>query len=92
MIIANFELAILKSITESIMKKNITIRCINNNTKKVVETGSTLSDIYPLMGLDMKYGPVSAKVNNKVEGMHYSLFHNKNVEFLDMHSTRAQRG
>ncbi len=92
MIIANFELAILKSITESIMKKNITIRCINNNTKKVVETGSTLSDIYPLMGLDMKYGPVSAKVNNKVEGMHFSLFHNKNVEFLDMHSPSALRG
>ena len=30
----------------------------------------------------MPFGPVSAKVNNKVEGLHYRVYHHKDVEFL----------
>ena len=44
----------------------------------------TLSDIYKEINLQMPYGPVSAKVNNKVEGLHYRVYHNKDVEFLDL--------
>ena len=39
----------------------------------------------------MKYGPVSAKVNNKVEGLNYRVYHNKDVEFLDLTSPSGQR-
>lgn len=39
----------------------------------------------------MDYGPVSCKVNNKVEGLHYRLYHNKDVEFLDMHTASGSR-
>lgn len=39
----------------------------------------------------MKYGPICAKVNNKVEGMHYRIYHNKDVEFLDMTSGSGSR-
>lgn len=39
----------------------------------------------------MKYGPMSAKVNNKVEGMHYRLYHDKDVEFLDISSASGIR-
>lgn len=39
----------------------------------------------------MPYGPISAKVNNKVEGMHFRLYHNKDIEFLDMHSASGSR-
>ena len=39
----------------------------------------------------MPYGPVSAKVNNKVEGLHYRVYHNKDVEFLDLHSPSGIR-
>ncbi len=39
----------------------------------------------------MKYGPVSAKVNNKVEGLNYRAYHNKDVEFLDLTSPSGQR-
>lgn len=39
----------------------------------------------------MPYGPVSAKVNNKVEGLHYRVYHNKDVEFLDLHSASGLR-
>ena len=39
----------------------------------------------------MPYGPVSAKVNNKVEGLHYRLYHNKDVEYLDLHTQSGIR-
>ena len=39
----------------------------------------------------MEYGPVSAKVNNKVEGLNYRAYHNKDVEFLDLTSPSGQR-
>ena len=39
----------------------------------------------------MQHGPVCAKVNNKVEGMRYRLYHNKDVEFLDMTSGSGSR-
>ena len=73
------------------MKQVIQIRCKNN--KKVINTtiGSSLSDIFLASGLNMKYGPVSAKVNNKVEGLNYRVYHNKDVEFLDLTSPSGQR-
>lgn len=69
----------------------IEIRCKNNKKTQKVEMGSTLSDVFSDFNLQMEYGPVSAKVNNKVEGMHYRLFHNQDVEFLDLHSPSGQR-
>ena len=39
----------------------------------------------------MPYGPVSAKVNNKVKGMHYRVYNNKDVEFLDLYSASGSR-
>ena len=39
----------------------------------------------------MDYGPVSAKVNNRVEGMHYRVYNNKDVEFLSLRSTSGWR-
>lgn len=39
----------------------------------------------------MDYGPVSAKVNNKVEGLNYRVYHNKDVEFLDVRSASGSR-
>jgi len=56
-----------------------------------VPIGSTLYDVFGEVNLQMKYGPISAKVNNKVEGMHYRPYHNKDVEFLDLHSPSALR-
>ena len=39
----------------------------------------------------MVHGPLSAKVNNKVEGMHYRVYRNKEVEFLDITSPSGMR-
>ena len=66
------------------MRQVLHIRCKNNKKTQEVPIGSTLSDIYKEINLQMPYGPVSAKVNNKVEGLHYRVYHNKDVEFLNL--------
>jgi uridine kinase len=39
----------------------------------------------------MTYGPINAHVNNKVEGMHFRLYKQKEVEFLDITSPSGMR-
>ena len=73
------------------MKQAVQIRCKNNKKTEKVAIGSTLSDIFSQFNLPMPYGPICAKVNNKVEGMHNRVYHSKDVEFLDMHSPSASR-
>lgn len=73
------------------MKQVLQIRCKNNKKTLEVPIGSTLSEIFRASGLKMEYGPVSAKVNNKVEGMHYRVYHDKDVEFLDLHTSSGSR-
>ncbi len=73
------------------MEQQIQIRCKNNNTTINVNIGSTLSEVYSSSGLQMEYGPISAHVNNKVEGMHYRIYKPKEVEFLDLHNASAIR-
>ena len=69
----------------------IQIRCKNNKKSQKVEIGSTLFDIFSAFGLQMEHGPVSCKVNNKVEGLHYRVYNNKDVKFLDMTSPSGSR-
>ena len=73
------------------MKQVIQIRCKNNKKTQKVEIGSTLFDVFSSFDLKMTHGPVSARVNNKVEGMHYRVYNSKDVEFLDMTSASGSR-
>ena len=73
------------------MKQKIQIRCKNNKKSQKVEIGSTLFDVFSSFDLKMTHGPVSARVNNKVEGMHYRVYNSRDVEFLDMNSASGSR-
>ena len=73
------------------MEKMIQVRCKNNGETIEIPVGSNLKDIYEKAGLEMKYGPLSAHVNNKVEGMHYRIYTPKDVEFLDITSPSGSR-
>ena len=53
--------------------------------------GCTLIDAYMLSDLALTHGPISARVNNKVEGMHYRIYKQKEVEFLDITSSSGIR-
>ena len=67
------------------------IYCKNINKSKCFPIGITLLDIYSGFGLNMPYGPVSAKVNNKVESLTFRVYNNKDVEFLDLCSSSGMR-
>ena len=73
------------------MKQLIQIRCKNNKKTQNVTIGSTLSEIFRELNLKMEYGPLSVKVNNKVEGLHYRVYHNKDIEYLDITSSSGAR-
>lgn len=69
----------------------ITITCKNNGAIKKVPAGSNLEEILALLELDMPYGVTSCKVNNKVEGLHYVAFYDKDLEYLDITSASGMR-
>ena len=73
------------------MKQMIQIRCKNNKKTLNVPIGSTLSEVFRELDLKMDYGPLSVKVNNKVEGLHFRVYHNKDLEYLDITSPSGAR-
>lgn len=73
------------------MEQMVQIRCKNNKKILNVSIGSTLSVIFSFSGLTMEYGPISARVNNKIEGMHYRVYNCKDVEFLSLRHPSALR-
>ncbi len=73
------------------MIQTVQIRCKNSQATADVPVGSTLSEIYRSLGLEMDFGPVSAKVNNKVEGLHYRVYNRKDIEYLGLRSASGSR-
>ena len=69
----------------------VQIRCINNGLTKQFAPGVNLQDVYDAFALDMPYGAVSARVNNKVEGLSFKIYNHKDVEFLDITSDSGMR-
>ena len=67
------------------------IYCKNNKETREFPEGTSLIDIYRGFGLNMAYGPVSAKVNNKVESLDFKVYYNKDIEFLDITSASGMR-
>lgn len=67
------------------------IYCKNKNLSKEFEEGTSLFEIYQDFDLNMPYGPVSARVNNKVEDLNFKVYYNKDVEFLDITSASGMR-
>lgn len=67
------------------------IYCKNNNSTREFPEGSSLLDIYNGFNLGIPYGPVSAKVNNKVESLDFRVYYNKDIEFLDITSSSGMR-
>jgi len=67
------------------------IYCKNLNKSKKFPIGISLLDIYSGFNLDLPYGPVSAKVNNKVESLTFRLYNNKDVDFQNIQSSSGMR-
>ena len=71
--------------------QTIKVKCKNNGQTLEVPVGTNMEKLYEISGLSMNYGPVSVKVNNKVESMHYRVYKQKEVEFLDLYSGTGLR-
>ena len=67
------------------------IYCKNTNSSKSFPHGISLLDVYKGFNLDLPFGPVNAKVNNKVEGLNYRFYHNKDVEFQNICTSSGMR-
>ena len=73
------------------MPQTLRIRCRNNGQIIKVPFGTSLKELYEVSGLDMKHGPMCALVNNKVQGMNYRFYNNKDVEFLSLYNAAGMR-
>ena len=67
------------------------IYCKNINSSKSFPYGISLLDVYKGFNLDLPFGPVNAKVNNKVEGLNYRFYNNKDVEFQNICTSSGMR-
>ena len=73
------------------MEHMLQICCKNNNISQKFPIGSSLLDIYSGFNLDSPYQVVSAKVNNRSEGLSFRVYNNKDVEFLDIRDSSGMR-
>lgn len=73
------------------MKETITIFCKNTKTYKDFPIATTLLDIYRGFGSPLKYCPMNAHVNNKVEGLSFRCYYSKDVEFFDYTNSSGLR-
>ncbi|MDR1004770.1 MAG: nucleoside kinase [Prevotellaceae bacterium] len=73
------------------MNNKVKIWCKNNNNSEYFPIGSTLLEIYEGFQLDFPYPVVSAKVNNRSEGLRFRVYNNKDVEFLDVRTSSGMR-
>ena len=73
------------------MANIINIRCKNNGKTFPMPLGCSLRDVYEQSQVTMNYGPVCARVNNKVQGLNYRFYNSKDVELLDLTSASGMR-
>lgn len=66
------------------MNRNIEITCLNNNQKKNYPIGTSLSEIFEDMAVQLAYPALGARVNNQIEEMSYEIIKPKIVEFFDI--------
>ena len=62
---------------------NITVYCKNNNIEKEVKIGSSLLEIYKVVGSPIKHRVLCARVNNRVHTLMYRCWQSKEITFLD---------
>jgi uridine kinase len=63
--------------------ETIRVYCKNNSTFREVPQGASLIEIYDLAGAPLRYRPMSARVNQRVEGLDYRCWNPKDIEFVD---------
>mgnify|MGYP003086095936 FL=1 len=71
--------------------KSIRIYCKNDGMYHDVPKGATLEEVYESLGLDLGCCVTSCKVNNRVEGLHYTINDSRDLEYLTLASPSGLR-
>ena len=69
----------------------IQIYCINTEQHYSVPRGSNLLEIYNMIGLQLPYRAVAARVNYCLENLNYYVYKPKNIEFVDISCAAGMR-
>ena len=67
------------------------VRCINNGNTYEVPEGCSLQELCDIVKPNLRFAPVSAKVNNVSQGLNVRLFYNSDVEFVDITNRSGMR-
>lgn len=67
------------------------IYCKNTRTSKSFPEGSTLLEVMQSFSFEKPYPIVSAKVNNVGQGLKFRVYHNRDVEFIDVTDPSGMR-
>ncbi len=73
------------------MPYGLTIKCINDGKDHTIAEGSSLLDVCRMVKPQLRSAVVSAKVNTVARGLDYRLYHNSDVEFLDISHKSGMR-
>lgn len=73
------------------MANEINIRCKNTGKTFSMPLGCSVNDVFLESGVTMKFGPVCASINNKVQGLNYRFYNSKDVELLDLTTNDGMR-
>ena len=71
------------SVTNETREDTLTIYCKNTEQTVTVPVGATLEEIYTAAGRPLRYPPLGARVNKRVEGLTYRCWNPKDIEFVD---------
>lgn len=69
----------------------IQVFCKNTQQYYDVPRGSSLLDIYKLIGLQLPFDVVAGRVNYKLEDLNYYVYKPKNIEFVDASCASGMR-
>ena len=73
------------------MLENISIYCKNTSRFYEVPIGSSLLDIYKIVGEPLNHTVLSAQVNNRTEDLTFCCWQPKDIEFVDYTSPAGMR-
>ena len=69
----------------------IQVFCKNDGKSYQVPIGISLLELSRQLPLTLPYPVLSAKVNNRSEGLNFRLYNNKDIEFLDIRDSSGMR-
>ena len=73
------------------MDKHVTIYCKNTKSYHKYPLGTSLSEIYQDLNIQLKYPVMAARVNYKVEDLNFLIYKPKDIDFIDLSTSSGMR-